>query len=88
MKHNKHNEFSRNHNQQSAGAPQPAAVADLKQNEADFAPSADEVARKAYFTYQNEGSPQGRDVQHWLAAEAELIAERNRTRAHGFHNRT
>jgi hypothetical protein len=27
-------------------------------------------------------------VQHWLAAEAELIAERNLTRVHGFHNQT
>jgi hypothetical protein len=36
----------------------------------------------------NEGSPQGRDVQHWLAAKAELIAERNLTRVHGFHNKT
>ena len=55
---------------------------------ADFTPSADEVARRAYFAYENEGSLPGRDVQHWLAAEAELIAERNRTRVHGFHNRT
>jgi len=27
-------------------------------------------------------------VQHWLAAEAELTAERNLTRVHGFHNKT
>ena len=54
----------------------------------DFAPSADEVARRAYFSYVNEGSPHGRDVQHWLAAEAELLAERNLTRVHGFHNKT
>jgi uncharacterized protein with von Willebrand factor type A (vWA) domain len=88
MKHNKHNKLSQNLNQQPARAPQPAAVADLKQKEDDFAPSADEVARKAYFAYENEGSPQGRDVQHWLAAEAQLIAERNLTRLHGFHNKT
>jgi hypothetical protein len=54
----------------------------------DFAPSADEVARRAYFTYENEGSPQGRDVQHWLAAEAQLIVERNLTRVHGFQHQT
>jgi hypothetical protein len=87
MKHNKHNQFPQNQNQMPARAPQPAAVADFKRNENDFAPSADEVARKAYFTYENEGSPQGRDVQHWLAAEAALIAERNLTRVHGFHNK-
>jgi hypothetical protein len=59
-----------------------------RQNEIDFAPSADEVARRAYFSYVNEGSRPGRDVQHWLEAEAQLLAERNLTRVHGFHNRT
>jgi hypothetical protein len=88
MKHNKHNKFPQNQNQQTAGAPKQTTLADPKQNEAVFAPSADEVARRAYFTYENEGSLQGRDVQHWLAAEAELIAERNLTRVHGFHNQT
>ena len=88
MKHNKHNKFSQNQDQPIASAPQPTAVADLKRNEDGFAPSADEVARRAYFTYVNEGSPQGRDVQHWLAAEAQLIAERNLTRVHGFHHKT
>jgi hypothetical protein len=88
MKHNKHNRFSQNQNQHPAGAPPPAAAVNLQRAEDDFAPSADEVARKAYFTYENEGSPQGRDVQHWLAAEAQLIAERNLTRVHGFHNQT
>ena len=88
MNHNKHNQFSQNQNQPPGSAPQPAAVADLKRNEDDFAPSADEVARRAYFVYVNEGSPQGRDVQHWLAAEAQLLAERNLTRVHGFHHQT
>jgi hypothetical protein len=58
------------------------------ENEIDFAPSADEVARRAYFCYVNEGSNPGRHVQHWLAAEAELLSERKLTRTHGFHNRT
>jgi hypothetical protein len=53
-----------------------------------FVPSPDEVARKAYFAYENEGSRPGRDVQHWLSAEADLIAERNQTRTHGAHNQT
>ena len=87
MKHNRH-KLSRNENQPPACPPQRAAAADLRRNEVAFAPSADEVARKAYFSYENEGSPQGRDVQHWLAAEAQLIAERNLTRVHGFHNQT
>jgi hypothetical protein len=69
-------------------APRPSADADLNQKEIDLAPSPDEVARRAYFSYVNQGSQPGHDAQHWLAAEAELIAERNRTRVHGFHNRT
>jgi hypothetical protein len=88
MKQNRNNRFSQNQNQQPAGAPQPVAAVNLKRKEDDFVPSPDEVARKAYFTYENEGAPQGRDVQHWLAAEAQLIAERNLTRVHGFHNQT
>jgi hypothetical protein len=56
-------------------------------NEIDFAPSPDEVARKAYFSYVNQGSPQGHEVQHWLEAEAQLLAERKLTRVHGFTTR-
>jgi hypothetical protein len=82
----KNNNISQNQNQKPAGASQPAAA--LSQNEIDFAPAPDEVARRAYFSYENQGSLPGHDVQHWLKAEAELIAERNLTRVHGFHNRT
>jgi hypothetical protein len=84
----KHKNFSQDQNPKPAGVSRPIVAADLNQNEIDFAPSPDEVARKAYFSYVNEGSPPGHDVQHWLAAEAELIAERKLTRVHGFHNRT
>jgi Protein of unknown function (DUF2934) len=60
---------------------------DLNQNKIDFVPSPDEVARRAYFSYVNQGSPQGRAVQHWLEAEAQLLAERKLTRTHGLSNR-
>ena len=80
--------FSGIQNGKSDNAPQLIAAADESRNINDFAPSPDEVARKAYFCYVNEGAPQGRDVQHWLAAEQKLIAERNLTRTHGFHNKT
>ena len=60
----------------------------MSQDEINFIPSPDEVARRAYFTYENQGSLEGHEVQHWLAAEAELIAEHQRTRTHQFHNRT
>ena len=84
----KHNQSSQEHNQKPPGDPRPAGSVDLNQKEADLAPSPDEVARKAYFSYVNQGSLPGHDVQHWLEAEAELIAERKLTRVHGFHNRT
>jgi hypothetical protein len=84
----KHNGFPQERLQKPAGDARAAAPLEEKQNEIDFAPSRDEVARKAYFTYVNQGSRQGHEVQHWLAAEAELIAERNLTRVHGFHNKT
>jgi hypothetical protein len=61
---------------------------DLNQNKIDFVPSPDEVARRAYFSYVNQGSPQGRAVQHWLEAEAQLLAERKLTRTHGLANQT
>jgi hypothetical protein len=73
---------------QTVIAPRPTSNAGIDANEINFSPSPDEVARKAYFNYENEGSRPGQDVQHWLKAEADLIAERNRTRVHGFHNKT
>jgi hypothetical protein len=82
----KHHKLSKS--QQAVIAPRANSTAGLSQNEVDFAPSPDEVARKAYFSYVNQGSSPGHEVQHWLAAEAELIAERTRTRTHGFHHKT
>jgi hypothetical protein len=75
-------------NPKPAGASLPIPVPDPSQNETNFIPSPDEVARKAYFAYVNQGSPQGHEVQHWLQAEAELLAERNLTRSHRFHHQT
>jgi len=74
--------------QKQAGTSQSTAVPESDKSEIDFAPSPEAVARKAYFSYVNQGSSQGHEVQHWLAAEAELLAERNLTRVHGFHNKT
>jgi Protein of unknown function (DUF2934) len=84
----KHHEHSRDQDQGPVSTSVPIAAANLNQNAVNFVPSPDEVARRAYFSYVNEGSPPGRDVQHWLEAEAQLLAERNLTRTHGFHNRT
>jgi hypothetical protein len=82
----KHNKFSQH--QKSPRASRSNEAVDFNKSGTGFAPSADEVARRAYFSYVNEGSLPGHEVQHWLEAEAQLIEERNLTRVHGFHNRT
>lgn len=84
----KHHHFTQNQKQNPAAPSRVTAVADSKQNEINFIPSPDEVARRAYFSYVNQGSRSEHEVQHWLAAEAELILERDRSRVHGFHNRS
>ncbi len=84
----KHKSVSHAQNPKITGAARSAASEELDRTTTDFAPSADAVAKKAYFAYVNEGSLPGHEVQHWLAAEAELFAERNLTRVHGFHRQT
>ena len=82
MKHNKHPQHQ-SPNPSSALWPTSAAIS--ISSEMAFIPAPDEVARRAYFTFENQGSVSGHEVQHWLDAEAELIAERNMTRTHEFH---
>ena len=81
----KNNKFSEDQKQRLAGGLRPTA--NLNQNEIDFVPSPDEVARRAYFSYVNQGSRQGHEVQHWLEAEKQLVIERKLTRVHGFHTK-
>lgn len=82
----KHHKLSKT--QPAVITPWPTSSASKGQDGISFTPSPDEVARKAYFAYENERSQPGHDVEHWLKAEADLIAERNLTRVHGFHNQT
>ena len=82
----KHHKSTPAQNPEHAGASHSHAVENANQSQTDFSPPPDAVARKAFFAYVNEGSLPGHDVQHWLAAETELIAERKLTRAHGFQN--
>jgi hypothetical protein len=49
-------------------------VADMIRSRSAFRPSPAEVAKKAYFSFLNEGSKHGRDEKHWLEAGAQLIA--------------
>jgi hypothetical protein len=37
-------------------------------------PTQDEIARRAYEIYLNEGCPEGRHLEHWAQAETELSA--------------
>lgn len=53
----------------------PAATEESGQKKIRFAPSTDEVAKRAYFSYLNHGSRPGHDVQNWLEAETQLHAE-------------
>ena len=39
-------------------------------------PTHDEIAAFAQRIYEKEGRPQGKAMDHWLQAEAQLIAER------------
>ena len=74
--------FFQDQSQKPARASRLAAVVELNRNEIDFAPSPGEAA-----SHVIRGSPQGHEAQHWLAAEAQLLAERKLTQVHGFQNR-
>jgi hypothetical protein len=39
-------------------------------------PTHDEIARRAYQIFVERGRPEGRDMEHWLEAEAQLVAAR------------
>jgi|GEM_PF-3621852 len=56
-----------------AGSPGSAAAARPPQDV--FVPSAEAVARRAHLLFENHGEANGRDMQDWLQAEAELTAE-------------
>jgi hypothetical protein len=84
----KHKKFAEDEYQKTLGTSLTTAVKESNQDELGSPPSPDEVARRACFSCVTESSLQGHEVRYWLAAEAELIAERNHTRVHGFHNRT
>ena len=88
MKHMKHRNTFEDQNHNSPGPARVGTSELVDQKAKNYVPSPDEVARKAYFTYENEGSLPGHEVQHWLSAEADLIAERNQTRTHDFHHQT
>jgi len=71
----KNNTSPQDRNKNPASSPKRTAAAALDHNGTPLVPSADEVARRAYFAYLNDGSQPGRDEKHWLEAEAQLWAE-------------
>lgn len=85
MKHNQHNQ---NEMQGPSNNPRSILTTPAKSEPVNFRPSLDAVARQAYFAYVNEGSRNGHEVRHWLAAEAELIAQGNLARIDAFCDRT
>jgi len=70
--------------QRPASEPQatPASNSTPSRAETNFVPSPDEVSRRAYFSYVNQGSLPGHEVQHWLEAEKQLVEERKQTQVH------
>jgi hypothetical protein len=50
--------------------------------EIGFAPSSDEVRRRAYEIYVNRGCTNGSDVEDWLEAERQLRETTHRGRTH------
>ena len=42
-----------------------------------YRPSPEEIAERAHGLFEAEGSQHGKHVEHWVAAEADLLAERN-----------
>jgi len=71
-------------NQEPGGTAPPAATADLNQNEVNLKPTPDEVAKRACLRYVDQGSLHGHDKQHWLEAEAQLVAERALAKVYVF----
>ena len=84
----KHNKYPKDQKPGKAGSIQTTSTAALNQSGIDSPPPADEISNRAYFSYLNQGSLPGHDVQHWLEAEAEFLGERNLTRVHGHQNHT
>ncbi|MBI2510662.1 MAG: DUF2934 domain-containing protein [Opitutae bacterium] len=42
-------------------------------NQTRALPLRDEIAQRAYELWEHDGRPEGRDVDHWLSAERQLL---------------
>jgi hypothetical protein len=55
----------------------PRMAKTMVSQDSQTAPTHEEIAAQAYQIYLREGSPSGRDLEHWLRAEEELRANGN-----------
>jgi Protein of unknown function (DUF2934) len=69
----KHKSPSQSH--ASSVAPQSPAASETSRSIPAIVPSQDDIARRAYISYVNEGSQPGHQDRHWLEAEAHLQDE-------------
>ena len=64
----------KNGNQSAKGRQVWQETAIQTQSQGEGRPSQEAVALEAYFTYVQQGRPEGCDVQHWLEAEARMLS--------------
>jgi hypothetical protein len=64
-------------NEIPAGECGPIAISNSNKRSSDFSPAWNEIAKLAYFKHLSRGSRPGHDVEEWLEAEAQLLAEHN-----------
>jgi hypothetical protein len=62
-------------NRKPAATSSLGAMAPMDQTFTPFVPTSEAVAQRAYHNYQNHGASDGNDVEDWLRAESELVAE-------------
>ena len=55
--------------------PRSPAASETSRSIPAIVPSQDDIARRAYISYVNEGSQPGHQERHWLEAEARLQDE-------------
>jgi len=79
---------SPNQNTRTFLSAEAATSIDFNQSEPAFALSDDDVAMRAYLNYVSNGSQPGHDVEHWLAAETQLLAELSGAISPEYHERT
>jgi hypothetical protein len=80
----KHKKISRAPISKTAGASRLAAA--LKPGDVDFATTPSAAVKISYASHVNQGSSQGHEAQHWLEAEAHLLAERKLHRVKFLHS--